>query len=120
MLQKLRIFLTLFRQGEEVADPKFWKDKQNAANKLAALLGTALVGAKLFGYEIPLSTDEIAAVGLVAAAIGNWVFTTITSKKVGLPSVQPAEPVPVDESAADPTPVQPKREADIDESLYRG
>jgi hypothetical protein len=120
MLQKLKFFFTLFRQGEEVADPKFWKDKQNAANKLAALIGTLLIGAKLFGYDIPLSTDEVAAVGLVVAAIGNWVFTIITSKKVGLPSVEPAEPVPVDEPAAAAPEVQPKREADIDESLYRG
>lgn len=118
MFLKLKLFLALFRQGEEVADPKLWKERQNAANKIGALLGTAVLLAKAFGVEVPFSTEELAALALVLAAVGNWVFTLITSKKVGLPAQQLEESMSGSQpSTAGPVQVQPQ--ADPDEDLYR-
>lgn len=108
MLGKLKLFFQLFRQGEEVADPKFWKDKQTAANKLAVLLGTVVLLAKAFGLDIPLSTEDLGGLALFIGGVGNWVFTTITSKRVGVSAKPSADPVqvfaPVPAPAAKPVP----------------
>lgn len=92
MFEKMKLFLSLFREGEEVADPKLWKDRQSAANKIAAILGTLVLLAKAFGIAVPISSEELAGLALFVGGVGNWVFTVITSKKVGVPAV-PAEPV---------------------------
>ena len=91
MFEKLKLGFQLFRQGQEVADPKLWKERQIAANAVGALLGTAVLLAQAFGYEIPITTEELAGLALFIAGVGNWVFTVITSKKVGLQPVSEAD-----------------------------
>lgn len=88
MFEKIKLALQVFRQGQEVADPKLWKDRQNAANVVAGLLGSLVLLAIQFGYELPITTEELAGLALFIGGLGNWVFTTITSRKVGV-GVQP-------------------------------
>ena len=86
MIKEFQAFITLFKQGKEVANPEFWKNAQVKAN-LAALIGAIALISAGFGYDIHLNDATVSAAsgGIVAFyTIGNSVLTLITSKKVGI------------------------------------
>ena len=97
MFDKLKTLWNLLHQGQQVADPEFWKGVQSKGQPVIAGLLIGLV-ALLKGtkYELPLddATAGLIAGGIFAAA--NWVLTTISSKKVGL---DPATAAPTDPAA---------------------
>lgn len=92
MFNKLKLFFNLFHQGEEVADAAKWKNHQITVNTLAALLATVVALSKAFGYEIPISDDQLAGIGGGLFALTNVLLTIITSTKVGLPARPESEP----------------------------
>lgn len=106
MITKLRLFLALFRQGQELADATRWKNKQIKANEITVVLATVVAIAAALGYEIPFSDNTLASLGVVLLAAGNWLFTILTSKKVGL--------------TPKPEPVQPEGETPVDQGPYFG
>lgn len=75
------------KAGEELTDSAKWKDRQNTANAVAAVLGLVVVILPKIGVGIEISTDDTLAIaGGIAAILGvcNGYLTTATSKKVGL------------------------------------
>lgn len=88
MIKEFQAFFNLFKQGREVANPAAWKNGTIKVNAIAGLIGSAVVIAGGFGYDINLSEETIntAAAGVVAlVGIVNAVMHVITSARVGLP-----------------------------------
>lgn len=104
MLDKVKALWGLFKQGQAVADPKLWKERQIKATVLAAVLLAIVNVVKAFGYEIPIDTETAnsIAAGIIAAV--NVVFTITTSEKVGARAVQ-------EQPADTPEELQPQGEA---------
>lgn len=77
----------VMKKGEVVANPERWKKGQITSGILVSFL-TALLGlAKVFGYDIPLTDDQIAyiASGILSTyGMYNIVATTVSSDKVGI------------------------------------
>ena len=88
MMGKLLAFLSVFRKGRQVANPAAWKAGQITGSVLAGLLGAIVALAKVFNYELPLSDDQLLAIGsAIVAIVGLFIspaITTATTEKVGL------------------------------------
>ena len=87
MLAKLSALWRVFRQGEEVANAKTWKDRTIAINAVVALLAALLAAAKAFGLQVDISADDLNALAagvVVLVGLVNGVVHVATSAKVGL------------------------------------
>lgn len=87
MFEKLKAFYNVFRAGESVANPAAWKKGQITTGILAAFLGAVVALAKAFGYELPLTDEQLAQIGgAVLAIVGlfNTGATAASSDKVGI------------------------------------
>lgn len=93
-MNKLKLFWDLFREGECVSDPTKWKTHAISINQLAAIICTLVAIVGSFGYKIDISTDTALAIGGGILALVNWVFTIITSDKVGILPAKPVTPLP--------------------------
>jgi hypothetical protein len=114
MFSKLKQFYQLFKIGQQVSDPLFWKKTQAIVQPIVAgaivLLVTILKGV---GIDLPISNDLAFGIAGALFFIVNSALTIVTSKTVGLPSdvkvvpsVQPSttqttqkQPLPSDNEA---------------------
>lgn len=89
-MNKLLAAFNVFRKGQVVANPTAWKNGQITGSILAGLLAAVVAGAKTFGYELPVSDDQLLAIGSgIVAVVGlflNPTATVVSSDKVGLPA----------------------------------
>jgi predicted metal-binding membrane protein len=89
-MNKLLAGLDVFRKGSVVANPTAWKSGQITASIVAGLLGALVALAKAFGYELPLTDEQILTIGGSIVAIAglfiNTTATIVSSDKIGLPS----------------------------------
>lgn len=92
---KISALWALFRQGQSVADPKLWKERQITATALGGVLLAVVNVSHAFGFEIPLDMEAANAIGAGAIALVNCVLTLATSDKVGLPPKPETDPPPV-------------------------
>jgi len=87
---KLLAALNVFRKGQVVANPAAWKNGQITGSVLAGFLGALVAGAKTFGYNLPLTDDQLLTIGGAIVAIAglflNTTATVVSSDKVGLPA----------------------------------
>lgn len=83
-MDKFYSLFNLFKQGQAVADPKAWKNRQITVTALSGVILAGVNAAAVFGVALPI-TPEIAnaAAGGVLAVV-NLVLTVVTSDKVGL------------------------------------
>ena len=90
-MDKILAALQVYRKGNAVANPTAWKNGQITASLLAGLLGALVALAKTFGYELPMSDDQLLTIGGAIIAIAglflNPTATVVSSDKVGLPAV---------------------------------
>ena len=89
MLQTLKAILDLFRKGKEVSNPEAWKYGQITVGAISALLVSILGLAKLKGYDLGLTTDQINNIALIIVTINGLfhpIATVISTTKVGLPA----------------------------------
>lgn len=94
-MKSLYALLKALRAGEELTNATTWKNRQNAASALVALLGAALMLAQTAGIKLDMSPDDLAAIAGGIATTGgllNAYLTTATSAKIGLPSVAQPDP----------------------------
>ena len=98
-MNKLLAAWNVFRKGQVVANPTAWKTGQITGSILAGLLAAVVAGAKAFGYELPVSDDQLLAIGSgIVAVVGlflNPAATVVSSDKVGLPAVNEADNNPL-------------------------
>lgn len=78
----------VLKQGKMVSNPESWKRGQVTGGVIAGLLGAVIGLAKVFGYDLPLSDDQILSIGSGIVAIGGLFYTPIvtvaTTEKIGL------------------------------------
>lgn len=87
MIDKIKAIWAVFKTGEMVANPVAWKKKQVTSGILAAFLSAVVALVKVFGYDIPLSDDQLLQIGgTVIAVLGlfNGVATVVSTDKLGL------------------------------------
>lgn len=81
----------IFRKGEVIANPSAWKNGQITGSILAGLFASVVALAKVYGYALPLTDDQLLSIGgSVVAIVGlfiNPAITVATSATVGLPAV---------------------------------
>lgn len=94
-MNKLLAFFSVLRKGNQVANPTAWKQGQITASVVAGLLGALVSLAKAYGYELPLTDDQLIAIGsAIVAIVGLFIspaLTISTTTKVGLPAEPDAQ-----------------------------
>lgn len=89
-MNKLIAFFSVLRKGNAVANPAAWKAGQITGSVVAGLIASIVALAKVYGYELPLSDDQILAIGsAIVAIVGLFISPAITvasTEKVGLPA----------------------------------
>jgi hypothetical protein len=83
-MEKITDLLSLFRKGNEVANPEAWHDGGNAATLLAPVLLLLVKVAGDFGYGIKLDPPTAATIALGVVACVHFVIGNIASKSGGL------------------------------------
>lgn len=91
MFNKVKALVSLpdvLRQGKMVANPEAWKKGQITGGIIAGLIGSIIATAKMFGYELPLSDEQILSIGSAVVAISGLFYTPIvtvaTTDKIGI------------------------------------
>lgn len=77
----------VLKKGQVVANPELWKKGQITSGVLTTFLTAVLALAKVFGYDIPLTDEQIAyiASGILSTyGMYNIVATVASTDKVGL------------------------------------
>jgi len=75
------------KAGNELKDPAKWKNRQNTANALTAVLSVLVVILRLMGIDLYLTDEQIILIAGAAATIlsvANSILTTATTKKIGV------------------------------------
>lgn len=91
MFDKAKALINLpeiFHRGKLVANPIAWKTGQITVGIISGLLGSVIVACRAFGYDIPLSDEDVVNIGAAAVAIAGLVWTPAvtvsTTDKLGL------------------------------------
>lgn len=78
----------VLKQGKMVENPVVWKTGQITASVLSALLITVLNMGRVFGYELPVTDDQINIISAgVVALVGLFVVpvaTVASTEKIGV------------------------------------
>lgn len=96
MFSKIAAVFSVFKTGAEVADPLAWKKGQITAGLLAGFFGALISFAKGYGYDLPLSNDQLLEIGgAVVAIFGlfNTTATVVSTTKFGPPPNAPERAV---------------------------
>jgi len=83
-----------FRAGKELRNAVTWKNAQLRVSLLVTILSAALGVAKLFGYDLNLSVEEITSIAVAVGVVGgllNGGTTVATTTRIGLPSKSDGE-----------------------------
>jgi len=73
--------------GQELAEPKVWKDRQTTLNLCMVVLTGTVAALRIIWPNFPITDDQLIDYATVAAtilALANGYLTTATSKKVGV------------------------------------
>lgn len=91
MFKKIKALIDLpgiFQKGKMVANPEAWKKGQITAGVVAGLLGAIVTTARAFGYDLPLTDDQILTIGSAVVAVAGlfWTpaVTVISTDKIGV------------------------------------
>lgn len=93
-MKKLKSILALFKQGNSVADPAKWKNRQVTATILAGVILALVHVLSAFGFAVPIDMDSASAIAAGVIAVVNVVLTFTTTDKIGLPAKETPEPLP--------------------------
>lgn len=83
-MNKFLVLYQVLQQGQQVADPAFWKNKQAAINGITALIMSLAALGKVFGYDFGVTEAVALMFASAIVPIANIVLIYATSKKVGL------------------------------------
>ncbi len=84
-LERLKAFYNLFKQGQCVTNPEFWKGVQSKGQPALASIILSLVAlTKGTKYEVHMDPVTASFIGGGLFALSNWMLTTVTSAKVGM------------------------------------
>ena len=78
----------ILKKGKQVANPEAWKNGQITVSILVGFLGTLLTLAKVFGYDLPVTDEQLLSIcsGIMAmfGVFYNPIATVASSNKIGL------------------------------------
>ena len=77
----------LIQAGNELKNPTVWSNLQSLTNVVAALVTCAVSTARLLGFDLPLTDEQLLqAAGAVATLlfIANSVLSVATTKDAGI------------------------------------
>lgn len=80
-------FFQALKAGNELASAETWKNAQQLANSVTALLVAIFSIAGSLGFESPVDQTQIGAIAGAAfpiVIIFNWIATAVSSKRSGL------------------------------------
>lgn len=100
-MNKLMAFLSLFRKGQQIANPTLWKSRQITGTMVGVFLIALAQAASAMGYSLPLDEGTAATIGAGIVGLYNLVLTIITSRKAGLPAELTAELPAAEQAGAD-------------------
>ncbi len=96
MFSKMKALIDLpkiLEQGKTVSNPEAWKRGQITAGVIAGLIGAVVTAARAFGYDLPLTDDQILTIGSAVVTIMGlfWTptVTVISTDKIGIKPVKP-------------------------------
>ena len=92
MFDKLKAGLSVFRYGQEVANPAAWKAGQITGTVVGALLLAIVNLAQAFGHPFPIDADTANTIGAGIVAVANVLLTAATSKRAGILPAADTEP----------------------------
>ncbi len=116
MFEKLKLFINALHQGEILKNAVKIKNWTLVINTATGMAATGLLIAKAFGYDIPLTSDDLVMLGGGALAIlglFNQTSAVVTSTKIGLPAKSDSGPAPVDFGVLEPSPKPVPVQADL-------
>lgn len=77
----------ILRQGKMVSNPEAWKTGQITSSIIAGLLASLVGLGKLFGYDLPVSDDQLLTIGSGVMAVYGVFYhplaTIASSDKIG-------------------------------------
>jgi len=89
-MNKLLALLNVYRKGECCVHAAAWKNGQITGSVVAGLLAAIVATSKAFGFDLPISDEQLVTIGgAIVAIVGlfiNPAITAATSSKVGLPA----------------------------------
>lgn len=82
---KIKSVLNLFNHGQSVSNPTAWKNGQITINAIAGFIWAISGVTNAYGYELPINLDQdiVNGASIAILSIANWVFTIVSSDKVG-------------------------------------
>lgn len=87
-MNKLFAAFKVYKKGQSVSNPESWKNGQITGSILAGFLGALVALAKAYGYELPVSDEQLVTIGAgIVAVVGlflNPTATVVSSDKVGV------------------------------------
>ena len=90
MFEKIKDALSVFRYGNEIANPQAWKTFQITGTVVGGFILACINLAKDFGYPFPIDSDSANALSVAIVSIASVLITAATSKRAGiLPSIRP-------------------------------
>lgn len=91
MFNRIKAIINLpeiFKQGKMVSNPEAWKKGQITAGVLAGFIGAIVTAARAFGYDLPLTDEEILTIGSAVVTVTGlfWTpaVTVATTDKIGI------------------------------------
>jgi hypothetical protein len=85
-LNKIKSVLKLFNHGQVVANPEAWKKGQVTTNVLIGFIWSLFEVSSAYGFaiSIPIDAEIVDGSAIAILAISNWVFTLVSSDKIGV------------------------------------
>lgn len=84
MIKRAAAAWRVLKAGEQVSDPKLWKERQVSITMITGFLWAALHAAEAFGVNIPVDDGAVDAIGMGVLALVNTVLTYATTRKIGI------------------------------------
>lgn len=88
-MNKIKLFLDLFRQGRELSDKEVWQDRTKMTNIIIGVLGTVILLLQAFGIDLGVTGEDLSIIGTGIAGLvlaGNAVMRVVANKDKGLPA----------------------------------
>lgn len=100
-MNKIQALWCLFKQGQVVAEPTLWKNRQITATVLAGVILAAVNALAAFGYSLPIDVETANAIAAGIIAVINVVLTITTTDKIGIEQRSATTSVVVTEENSD-------------------
>lgn len=97
MFGKLTALIDLFRKGSEVSNVEAWKSGGIKASALAAAMLAVVKVLSSFGYEVPLTPEQINDLAAGLLLIVGVLLPAATSKRAGILPTKEVKLAPIED-----------------------